>query len=200
VDDLYRFDRALRSGVLLVPATVDEMFATKRGRAAGAWVVSDTGTGHYMKINTRAPGVEAGIERYPDNDLCVILLTNIFSSLSHSTADELAAVALGADRVSPAPPARVAVNEDKLADYLGRYQLGADFVGGSTTVEVSRTPTGIALVGETFAWPSHLIPLTDSTFVDRMYGGIVSFTRASSNQVTSFSWKRSRMYVATRLR
>ena len=107
VDDLYRFDRALRSGVLLSRASVDEMFATKRGRSAGVWVVSDSGAPRYMTINTRAPGVEAGIERYPDDDVCVILLTNVFSSLSHSTADDLAAVALGHDRTSPAPQPRV---------------------------------------------------------------------------------------------
>ena len=199
VDDLYRFDRALRSGVLLSRASVDEMFATRRGRSAGAWVVSDAGARRSMTINTRAPGVEAGIERYPDDDVCVVLLTNVFSSLSHSAADDLAAVALGDDRISPAPRARVVVPADKLSGYFGRYQLGTDFISGRTIVEVSRTPTGIALVGEIFAWPAHLIPLSDSTFLDRMYGGIVSFTRAPGGQVTGFEWKRSRVYVAARM-
>ena len=71
-----------------------------------------------MTINTRAPGVEAGIERYPDDDVCVILLTNVFSSLSHSAADDLAAVALGHDCISPAPRARVVVPADTLSGTL----------------------------------------------------------------------------------
>lgn len=201
VDDLFRFDRALRQGTLLSEATVAQMFATRRGRmAAGVWLVNAPGERTYQSVTTRAPGAEASFERYPDDNVCVVLLSNVFSSLSHSMADDLAAVAVGEERAPVAPPRRVTVPQTTLDRYVGRYELGAEFISAERGVEVARTATGLALVSKGFAWPSHLVPRTQNEFTDRMYGGIVSFLASADGEIVGFRWKRGRTFEAVRAR
>ena len=201
VDDLFRFDRALRTSAFLSTATVSEMFATRKGRMAdGVWRVNAPGERKYQAVTTRAPGAEAGFERYPDDDVCVVLLSNVFSSLSHSMADELAAVALGEERVPVAPSHRVTVPQATLDHYVGQYELGANFISTERSVEVIRTSTGLAMISKGFAWPSYLVPRSQHEFTDRMYGGIVTFMANADGQVVGFRWKRGRTFEAVRTR
>src|SRR5262245_61530259 len=78
VDDLYQWDRALYGEAVLNEASKRKMFSTHRGAEGyGGWSIRSSAR-RSMTINQRAPGLGANIERFPDEDVCVILLSNVF--------------------------------------------------------------------------------------------------------------------------
>ncbi len=81
VDDLSKFDRALASGQLVRPATLEQAYkpakiATGESAYGFGWNLGDEGGEKYTWHTGSAGGFRAFIERRPDRRLTVIMLTN----------------------------------------------------------------------------------------------------------------------------
>jgi hypothetical protein len=175
------------------------MFTAQRGDQGYGWLIRDGGRS--ITVNIRAPGLGAGIERFPEEDVCVIVLSNVMESLSHSIADDLAAIARGkpvAPIVPAAPSTPVVVDEHRLNDYTGRYEFRGAFFGTVKTVEVVRKGDGLAVLSDGFPASDYLVARGDAAFVDRLYGGTVEFSRDGNGTVNGLLWKLSASYRARR--
>src|SRR5215813_12509452 len=192
VGDLYTWERALYSNRLLNEVSKRKIFtayptAKRRGYV---WLIEESGRN--QNIITRAPGLGAAIERFPEDDLCVIVLSNVMASLSHSFADDLAAIARGEAR-TPVPPLVPAVVETTVLDgYTGRYSFNQGLFSSTTIVEVQRKGDGLSLISDGLPITNYLVNKGENAFTDRLYGGTIEFTRDKNGRVVGMLWKLSK--------
>jgi len=139
--------------------------------------------------------VEAALEVLPLERIVVVVLSNVYSSLSHGLAEDLVSIARGESPQSPAPPRAVIVQDTTLARYVGRYQLGDDYFGGATVLEVTRVHGDLALHARGISMPAFLVPFDEIRFLDRLYGGIVTFEVDGRGRVIGLTWQRSRLFL-----
>ncbi len=198
VDDLYKWDRALYGESVLNEASKQKMFSAQgEGDGYGGWIIR-RGVRRGMLINTRGPGLGANIERFPDDDVCVILLSNVFDGLAHSISDDLAAIALGESRTPTAPPKVLHVKASVLESYIGRYQI-ENFFNRRLVLEVKKKGDAITLISDNLPVADYLVPKSNIALVDRLYGGTVEFTKARNGKVIGFLWKLSKDYKAQKI-
>ncbi len=133
VEDLYRWDRALKTEELVKKETIDKIFKghidTSQGVSYGyGWMISDTDWGKKLFHGGNTFGFTANITRYPDEDLAIIVLTNNGYHDSQSLADTLTSIVLNRDYKMPEALKEIEIKDPKLYDsYVGKY----DFLNGS---------------------------------------------------------------------
>jgi CubicO group peptidase (beta-lactamase class C family) len=121
-DDLARFGRALMRPGLLSPASLALLYAKPRvdtveSPMSFGWFAREAGAGgpatrgRRLHITGANPGLQAGVQVYPDDDLVTVVLSNTHGVGARSgemvseLPERVAAICLGRP-VPPAPPAR----------------------------------------------------------------------------------------------
>jgi CubicO group peptidase (beta-lactamase class C family) len=163
VDDLARWDEALRNGRMLTPASLDRMFASfrlKDGTPANYGYGWDLGSYAGHRVQEHAGGTTGFLSymvRIPDDRLFVAILSNrsFATPPMQATAHRIAAIALGTP--VPEPPA-VSLTDAQLDAIVGTYR-GSDV--GTFTV-TREGPAAYAQVGGLGKLP--LIPTGPLTF------------------------------------
>jgi hypothetical protein len=80
-----------------------------------------------MSAKGRSPGFAAKLDRYPDDDLTVILLSNSSSGVTQDpVAEAIAAIVFG-HRVTVSNVRAAVLPDSVLLSYEGHYQFGPDF-------------------------------------------------------------------------
>ncbi len=99
VDDLYRWDRSLYTDKVLAKASRDKMFTPfLSGYAYGWFTIVPGPTPSTHKVLSHGGGINGfntTINRYPDDDACVIVLSNVNSPAIGKIGQTLAAIAFG---------------------------------------------------------------------------------------------------------
>jgi CubicO group peptidase (beta-lactamase class C family) len=139
VDDLYRFDRALNTDSLLKDLTRQEYFVEGEGSRYGWYITRRLGH-RAMIAKGRSPGFTAELDRYPDDDLTIILLSNSDSTVTQDPiAASLAAIVFG-QRPSIPIMHGVTMSQSVLDSFAGQYQFGADFFTPNESFTLSSKP------------------------------------------------------------
>ncbi|WZP00847.1 serine hydrolase [Isosphaeraceae bacterium EP7] len=123
VGDLYKWDRALKAGKLLSGKSFEAMYTPFKDNYAYGWAVTDFKghkiIGHGGGIN----GFSTDFARFPDDDLCVIVLCNVNPSKPGEVARNLASIAFGEDVPLPRTRVKAKVDPKIYDDYVGEYRL-----------------------------------------------------------------------------
>jgi CubicO group peptidase (beta-lactamase class C family) len=135
LDDMYRFDRVLKAGTLFSKAVTEKAWS-----AYGHWAApppfpyeADYGYGSMMGSNFGhkyvghggwVNGFVSDFTRYPDDDMVVIVLWNFETANTMIVPHDLAAILFGAPYEMPHAQPIVHPAAEKLARYVGDYQLG----------------------------------------------------------------------------
>jgi CubicO group peptidase (beta-lactamase class C family) len=194
-EDLYKWDRALYTEKILTKRSLDRIFTDYDGWGYG-WSVRKHFGRPVTVITGRSPGFTSSLERFIADDVCIIVAGNNYSGVSQAMADDLAAIVFG--EKYEAPQRVTHLSPSALASYTGKYQFGEDFTynpGAAVTVE----QRGDELVMENGADNTFLLPQSDTRFLDRLYGGTVTFVRGADGQVTRLTWNFGRDFVAQKL-
>jgi hypothetical protein len=198
-DDLASWDRALYGNSLLYEASRRKIFTEHTEGVGYGWFVRK-GKRPSLAYGGRAPGFSASIERFVDDKTCVIVLSNLYSSLAQSMAGDIAAIVFGENRKPLVPTTPVTVPEAEIARYLGRYQFGQDFAyNPGMRAEIKRDGSWLLLVGDRGGGTSYLIPLGEGRFIDRAYGGVVTFVAGAGGRAAALIWNFGRDYRAARV-
>jgi CubicO group peptidase (beta-lactamase class C family) len=198
VGDLHRWVRALRAGKVLAPSSVAKMF-TDHGDGVGYGWFLHAGQPASVSMSGRAPGFSASIEESPGDGLVAVVAANLYSSLTVTVAPDLMALARGESREPRVPAHPVTVPNDVLARNVGRYRFGQDFrFNPGATAEVRLAGGGLELVVSNGGGTTALLPVTEERFVDRLYGGTVTFPREAGGRVQRLLWNFGRDYEAQR--
>ncbi len=199
VDDLYKWDRALYGDALLGEESRQKIFTDYIDGVGYGWFIR-SGKRRSVAINGRSPGFSASLERFIDDDVCVAMASNLYSSLTHAMADDLAAIVFGETRTPPFPSEPVVVPTDVLEGCTGSYKFGEDFTFNPRMIgEVRKRGDWLVLISGRGGGESYLIPLGDNRFIDRLYGGFVTFEKNTSGRVTHLVWNFGRDYRAERI-
>lgn len=195
VDDLYKWDRALYTDQILSKASREKMFTDYGGFGYG-WFVRKHFGRRVTSITGRSPGFTSSLERFIDDDTAIIVTANTYSGITQSMSDDLAAIVFGEPYQRPVRPVSIAA--PVLQAYVGHYQFGQDFTyNPGAKVEIERD--GDELLMRVGGDATYLIPRSDNSFVDRLYGGVVGFNKNSDGTVTALTWNFGKEFVAKKI-
>ena len=187
-EDLYKWDRALYSEKILKKETLDRIFTPHVDSVGYGWFVRERSGRRVTAINGRSPGFASYLERYVDEDACIIILSNIYTAAPFSMIGGLSAILFGEEYTPLEPPRYENLENSLLAEYAGEYGFGPDFYRPGSRVTVESKDGQISFYwSETYFYP--LLPLGKDTFLDRMFWATISFQRNETGEVTGLLWK-----------
>ncbi len=176
-DDLYRFDRALNTDTLLKSATRQRYFVDGTENRYG-WYTWRRAGHRLMAAKGRSPGFTAELDRFPDDDVTIILLSNSYSTVSQDPmAAGLAAIVFGQQTPPSTPIHAVKIPDSLLASYAGQYQYGPDYFDPNAKFTLTAKPGFLLMhIGEQHM---PLVPLSQADFLERkFFGRMVMLTDA----------------------
>jgi len=198
LDDLYRFDRALNTDTLLKKSTRDQYFVEGKGNRFG-WFQRKRAGHRVMSSNGRSPGFTAQLDRFPDEDATVIVLSNSYSTVSQDPiAAALGAIVLGEEPGKPPALKALSIPQPTLQSYAGQYQYGPDYFVPNAKVTVTAEEGSLLLTLGTFRMA--LVPLSTTEFIDRTFLGHVVISLNEKGKAAGFTYRYSgRDFVAHRV-
>ena len=101
VEDLYRWDQALRRGELISKDAYIKMYAPEKEGYAYGWSVKTKNGRKSISHGGGINGFLTYILRVPDKKLCVVVLCNVTPANSEKVAQDLAAIVLGEEYEVP---------------------------------------------------------------------------------------------------
>jgi hypothetical protein len=151
-----------------------------------------------IRMNGRSPGFNSEIQRYVDEDICIIVLSNNYAPTASLIAGGLAAITLGEKYEIPKIAKPVKLDPKTFASYVGRYQFGSDFFvpGGIYTIEKRNDQ----LFMTTKVINDTLTPQSETEFFDRTFWATIIFVKNDKGEVTNLIWRYGgRDYKANKL-
>ena len=184
VDDLYRFDRALNTDAVLKASTRQKYFVESPGNRYG-WYIRKRLGHRVMSLTGRSPGFTAELDRFQDDDLTIILLSNSYSTASQDPiAGGLAAIVFG--QQPPSTDIRTVANsQSTLASYAGTYQYGPEYFTPNAKFTLT-AETGYLLL-EQGDLRTPLVPLSGNEFLERTFFGHVVMSRDAGGMVNGLT-------------
>jgi CubicO group peptidase (beta-lactamase class C family) len=194
VVDLYKFDRVLYTEKLLKKATLDRMFTEHIDGVGYGWFIGKRHSRNVVRINGRSPGFNSAFQRYVDDDVCVIVLSNNYTAVASLIANDVAAIVFGEDYEIPRVIKPVKLRKEILDNYLGSYAFGNDFYVPNAEYAVEREKD--YLVMRRGNWNTVLTPQSEDTFFLREFWAAVTFVKDVEGRITYLLWSD---YKAKRL-
>jgi hypothetical protein len=185
----------------LAASSAKKVFTDHAEGAGYGWFVRNKAPRPSVGINGRAPGFSASLDRFLASDIVVAITSNLYSSLTQAMADDLGAIAHGEARRPLVPVHPLRLPAAVTARYVGRWQFGPDFsFNPNVTGEIAQIEGALALTLGSGGGTTHLIPVAENQFVDRLYGGTLRFVPDPSGNASELVWNFGRDYVAKRIR
>ena len=168
VGDLLLFERGLHEGRLLSAASLEATFTDHVDGAGYGWFVRQRHGRRQVHINGRSPGFGGYLGAYPDEGLTVILLGNVYNSVTTPMGVDLAGLVLG-EAVEAPDFGRRPLAPEETARIVGSYRFGEDFYSPGWVMEV-RAEDGYLFNGDDW-----LIPRSERTMIHRRYWSELRF-------------------------
>ena len=186
VDDLYRFVRAFGANVVLQAATRQKYYVEGRGNRYG-WFVRKRLGRRVMSSNGRSPGFTAALDRYPDDDVTIIVLSNSYATVSQDPiAEAIAAIVFGQPPPSPPDMRAATVQQSALAPCAGQYQYGPEYFVPNAKFALTYEPGYLLLQLGDLRTP--LVPLSANDFLERTFFGRVVISRDAAGNVDALTY------------
>ncbi|HTC55295.1 MAG TPA: serine hydrolase domain-containing protein [Candidatus Sulfotelmatobacter sp.] len=184
VDDLYRFDRTLNTDALLKSATRQKYFVEGSGNRYG-WYIGKRIGHRVMSGKGRSPGFGAELDRFPDDDVTIILLSNSYSTVSQDPiAAGLGAIVFGQQ---PSPPTMhaTAMPQPTLASCAGTYQYGPEYFAPNAKFTLTAEPGYLLLELGDLRTP--VVPVAENDFLERNFFGHVVMSKDAGGAVNGLT-------------
>jgi CubicO group peptidase (beta-lactamase class C family) len=156
--DLYLWYRALATAKLVSAKSLKQMFTPyKDGYGFGWMIQKEIG----RKLLTQAVGLStysSSILYYPDNEVCIIVLSQSEETDGQKIGRDLAAIFFGDHYELPARHKVITLNPTTYATYVGRYSIASKFV-----LRVTRDNHGL-LIGRSGLAETELFPESKTMF------------------------------------
>jgi Domain of unknown function (DUF3471) len=123
VKDLYRWDRALYTEQLVSKQSLAEMFRPRVDGQGFGWTVLKE---FDRVVDTQSGGLNllaSSIRRYPQEGVCIIVLSNMDSVDAGRMSRDLAAILFGKHYELPRERHRTTINPAVYDSYVGRYEM-----------------------------------------------------------------------------
>lgn len=180
--DLLLWDQALYTEKLVSPQSLKEIFTPHEG---------DSGYGYGWSIGKRLDrtaiahgggiyGFSTNITRFPDDQVTVIVLSNIEGAPSGKIANDLAAILLGEEYEIPVERQAISLAPEVLQNYVGEYKINDE-------LSIVITLVGDNLVAELGGRSKFgLLPESETDFFSRDVDLRITFEKTESGEVSGF--------------
>ena len=182
-EDLYKWDRALYTEKPLKKSTLERMFTPHVEGIGYGWFISKRFDRKAIRISGRSPGFNSELQRYVDEDVCVIVLGNNYAPTASTIADDVAAITLGEKYEIPAIVKPITLAPQMLDALVGRYEGGSDFFVPGVVLTLERKNGSLNLSWNSGA-ATPLVPQSDTKFFSRLLWAAVTFVRDENGEVT----------------
>ncbi len=177
--DLFLWDRALYTGKILNEKEKTKMFTNYVDSGYG-WYLRKKNDRNCIYMNGRSPGFNSHLGRYPDDDVCVIILSNNYVATANQIGLDLAAIVF--NKPIDAPDLKLTkIKKEESQSVLGKYQFGQDFY----------QPNFLMTVTEKDGWLyidwGILIPGKSFHFIQRAFWSKVSFVKDDQEKINSMT-------------
>ncbi|HVG28478.1 MAG TPA: serine hydrolase [Pyrinomonadaceae bacterium] len=178
VGDLYLWDQALNGEKVLKKSSLDAMFTAVRNDYGYGYRVNKLFDRRHATHGGGIEGFRTSIERFPDDRVTVIVLSNYEGVQVGRISRDLAAVAFGEKYELPVERV-VAKVDPKIYDaYVGEYELGPGFV-------FTVTREGDRLMIQATGQPkTELFPTSETNFFPRVVRADFTFVKDAEGRVT----------------
>lgn len=181
-----RFMRAVHKGGLLKPSSLAQSFTPHTPNVGYGWFLTRANGRELHHINGRSPGWAAQADYYVGDDVTIVVLANLYVSVTTDIARAVGALYFG-EPVKPMPaisPERL--NAKSVAALVGTYQFGPDYYVPNARVTVGVRDGHLeAAIGDYPPFP--LVPITPSRFILRSFWVPADFEIGPDGKATSFS-------------
>jgi CubicO group peptidase (beta-lactamase class C family) len=126
--DLYRWDRALYSDLLVRRVSLQQAFTPYKANYGYGWVIDSSFGKKVLMHEGSIPGFVAFIARVPVDQICIILLDNKSSPGLAKIAENINAILNQQPYDFPKPRNIIAVDTALLKQYVGQYKLADNFM------------------------------------------------------------------------
>jgi D-alanyl-D-alanine carboxypeptidase len=140
-------------------------------------------------MSGRAPGFASFVLYLPREDLTVIVLSNIYSSVTGDIGNDVAAIALGLP-YKPLAFKMPLLPADSLKLAGLKFSFPADFYQPNATLEFVQRGAEMFLKWPADGSETPLIPIDRDHLIDRAYWEPVNITRRADGSVESISYDR----------
>jgi CubicO group peptidase (beta-lactamase class C family) len=138
------FVRAANRGGLLKPTSAAAAFTQHFPNIGYGWFLTEAHGRRLHHINGRSPGFTAQVDHFVEEDVTVIVLSNLYISVTTPIARAVSALWFGKP-VEPLPPLTAQkLTRERIRGLLGTYQFGADYYVPNSKVRIVERDGGIA--------------------------------------------------------
>ncbi len=190
VSDEWKWLQGVVRGPLLSARSRSAILGTENG--FGWWKVASERLGEgVFQSNGRGPGFSSFFEYLPNENLAVLVLTNIEHDANPEIVREAAAMVMGktyqAFDYTPVPAAFVGTPN-------GDFTFGPDFYRPNGTLKLVSDANGVTLY-----WPDHpvapLLPIGKDTFKDRYYWTMATVVRGPDGTPVELDYGKFRGFL-----
>jgi len=123
VGDMFIWDQALYTDKLLSQSSRQKMFTPNKGDYGYGWVIRESFGRKYIWHNGGIPGFHTQIDRWVDDKVCVVVLSNNDSAPAGNISGALGAIVFGEPYELPVIKTPVEMDPSVFDDYQGVYQI-----------------------------------------------------------------------------
>jgi CubicO group peptidase (beta-lactamase class C family) len=181
VEDLFKFERALSTDVLLPARELADMWSAEHGEYGYGWQLLPATP---KTLNRRLvfhaggiPGFSTDLLRYPDEDVTIIILANLHPVALGEVSRDLAAIVFGEPYSVPTVRRTAKVDPAVYDTYVGRYEINPN-----VTIHVTRE--GDQLTVQATGQPKDFaVPESETSFYSRVSPARLSFAKDAAGKV-----------------
>ena len=122
VTDLYKFHRALQSGSLVSHKLLNEAYTPIMLNYGYGWITESTNNKKLVSHSGDIWGFKAEFARLPEDDVCIVMLSNAEDLDLHSITFKLIAILFDQPYQFPAQN-KIQLDDATLNNYAGKYEL-----------------------------------------------------------------------------
>jgi CubicO group peptidase (beta-lactamase class C family) len=185
VGDLFLWDQALYTEKLLKKTSLDAMFTAVRNNYGYGFNVNKLFNRRIVAHGGGIEGFVTSIQRFPDDRVTVIVLSNLEAAPSGRIARDLAAVAFGEKYELPVERIVVKVDPKIYDAYVGEYELEPGFV-----FNVTRDGDRL-MMQATGQGKAELFPASETNFFPKVVRADITFVKDGAGSVTHLVLKQS---------
>jgi hypothetical protein len=176
-DDLYKWDRALYTEKLISKESRELMFTPFKDYYGFGWAIVHIFDRKMIAHSGEIDGFSSNISRFPDEDVCIIILSNFEHTPISRINKGIIAIVFGKEYKKPEVVNTVKLPKKVLQSYTGKYKVKPSFVFEVTFSDGSLfcQPTGQPKL--------ELIPVSETEFTLMQVDAKISFVKGANHKV-----------------
>jgi len=178
VEDLYLWDQALYTEKLATKESLETSLTPFKGNYGYGWCIGESYNHNFVGHGGGIDGFSTDIVRYPDDKICIIILSNLEYAHPSGISNKIAAVLFGKRYELPKKHVIVKVDPQIYDQYVGKYKLREKFFI-TVTKENDKLITQATEQGKI-----EIFPESETVFFNIGIDAQISFVKDDSGKVT----------------